>query len=782
MSERQRIRLAAIPAVVAAGCMLLLLGLLSGPTPVRADPGTLYVSPSGDDVNDCSSYANRCHTVQRAVDVAGPGDEILVATGIYTGVQARAGVTQVVYISKSVSIRGGYSADFATRDLDNYPTTMDAESQGRIIYLTGGISSTLEGLRLTNGLTDGDGGSVYAIGNTATWIHLTIGSCQLYNNSAGGDRAGGALFVDRGNNLDLMYNRFYSNSAAHGAGIYLTNISGARLTGNEIFDNVASQSGGGLSFGDVFGLILTNNVIVENQITGSGNGAGLYGSAPFGDIFLLHTTIARNSGGNGQGIYAINGTWWLTNTILVSHSVGIRTSAATAHLEHTLWGAGDWANTTDTLGSNIYTGTVNIRDEPGFIDPDHSDYHIDVSSAAINEGVATSLDTDIDGDSRPLCTSPDLGADESTAACCAAVNTTLYSNIQAAIDAASTGDLIKVSGTCQGVHNRGVYTQVAYIDDTVTVRGGYSPDFATWDPKAHPTILDAQGLGNVVVVDGAGTAAPTLETLQLTNGSTSQYGAGIYVNDAHPVISRCQVYSNTSGKSGGGIALWDATNSTLVSNYVYSNASGASGGGIYLYRSDGSTLTDNAIFRNNALDGGGLYMNNSDTVMTNTALFHNQASSDGSGMETRSSAIHLLHSTIARNRSGNGHGIYAWQGSNLWLTNTILVSHTVGISLTAGSSVTMVGTLWGSGSWANETPWGGDGIVVTSIDVFGDPAFVNPDFEDYHIQPTSAAVDAGVPTGVETDIESDPRSPTDPDLGADEVAHLVYLPLVLRSY
>jgi len=41
--------------------------------------------------------------VQAAVDAASEGDVIKVAAGAYTGVSARAGVTQTVYVSKGVA-------------------------------------------------------------------------------------------------------------------------------------------------------------------------------------------------------------------------------------------------------------------------------------------------------------------------------------------------------------------------------------------------------------------------------------------------------------------------------------------------------------------------------------------------------------------------------------------------------------------------------------------------------------------------------------------------------
>ena len=104
----------------------------------------------------------------------------------------------------------------------------------------------------------------------------------------------------------------------------------------------------------------------------------------------------------------------MTNTILVSHEVGIYVdSGCTATLEATLWGIGPWANGTDWSGSGtILTGTHNYRGDPAFLAPDDGNYHIRAGSAALDRGVDAGVSADIDGDPRPAGSAPDLGADE----------------------------------------------------------------------------------------------------------------------------------------------------------------------------------------------------------------------------------------------------------------------------------------------------------------------------------------------------------------------------------
>ena len=100
------------------------------------------------------------------------------------------------------------------------------------------------------------------------------------------------------------------------------------------------------------------------------------------------------------------------------------------------------------------------------------------------------------------------------------------------------------------------------------------------------------------------------------------------------------------------------------------------------------------------------------------------------------------------------------------LYNTILASHTVGIYVASGYTARLEGTLW----YGNGQDMAGDGTIITgTVNVYGDPVFVDPEAGDYHVGPGSAAIDQGVDVGVIVDIDGDPR----PlgfgfDIGADE--------------
>ncbi len=449
-------------SLLALVLMLLLLGL---PGASHA-AGPLYVAPDGNDAMNCSSFAQRCRSPQRAVDLAANGDEIRVAVGTYISVSVRprqdvtttGAVTQVVYISKTVTIRGGYTADFSSWDPGINATTLDARGAGRGVYITGNISPTLEGLRIIGGNAAGMtgysyygefdvGGGVYIITATATLINNRIysntapvsgggvflgysaarlNSNMIFSNTV--NNGGGGLFLYKSGAAILRGNIVATNTSANiGGGLYLFG-SDATLQGNRIFSNTANNYGGGIDVascsptlsGNIFsnnaalkggGLylwystsLLTNNVIANNRASSIGSGLWLGGSRPR----LLQTTLSQNTGGNGSGIYATDdggstfSSLTMTNTILVSHTIGIAaTLGSSATLNGVLW----YSNTINTGGA--ITATNAITGDPLFA---ADGYHLTAASIAINAGVASGVTTDIDGE--PRLSPPDLGADE----------------------------------------------------------------------------------------------------------------------------------------------------------------------------------------------------------------------------------------------------------------------------------------------------------------------------------------------------------------------------------
>ena len=127
---------------------------------VKAAPTTHYVALQ----SACGTQTPCYPDIQSALNVSDPGDEILVAGGTYTGVKAiypiiGAGYvyTQGIFIDKDITIRGGFTTTtWAFPDPLAYPSVIDALELGRVVYITSGITVTLEGLNFINGRAIGE--------------------------------------------------------------------------------------------------------------------------------------------------------------------------------------------------------------------------------------------------------------------------------------------------------------------------------------------------------------------------------------------------------------------------------------------------------------------------------------------------------------------------------------------------------------------------------------------------------------------------------------------------
>ena len=389
-------------------------------------------------------------------------------------------------------------------------------------------------------------------------------------------------------------------------------------------------------------------------------------------------------------------------------------------------------------------------------------------------------------------------------------HTPCYDNVQDAVDAAGADDEIRVA---TGVYTDADTAYVGYVvmlTKTVTLRGGYDLSFADPPyPNANPTTLDAQGAGRVVIISGAG---PTIEGFIITGGNGDFSGGGIKVENGSPTIRDNQIVDNVANGDGGAIfvnrgsarilnnriisntATWagglriiNNADATIVGNEIVSNVAQISGGGIDVDCCGGTTplIARNFIANNNGGGlGGGVIVNATHARLVNNILVGNQANLGAGlwldGMASYPASVTLLHNTWVGDLAG-GEAVWVGTDATATLANNIVANHTTGIinSAPASSAVTADHTLFNG----NSTDYGSD--VTSTNEVSGDPAFVAPAADDYHIGDDSAAMDAGVDAGVTIDIDGDPR-PTGAgyDIGADEYRqkYYIYLPLVMKTY
>jgi len=180
---------------------------------------------------------------------------------------------------------------------------------------------------------------------------------------------------------------------------------------------------------------------------------------------------------------------------------------------------------------------------------------------------------------------------------------TAATNIQQAIDAAATNDLVLVTN--------GIYylTSQLTITNAITLRS-----FKDGTTDRDGTVLNGNFPASTNRCVYVNNAAAVIDSFTITNGyaatnSLLGYGGGFYLN-MKGVVSNCVVSGNQAESRGGGGYLISAGDCRIADSLVAGNScwtnTATSGGGLYSHKSIVSNCT---IRGNSARSGGGVYMN-----------------------------------------------------------------------------------------------------------------------------------------------------------------------------
>ena len=286
-----------------------------------------------------------------------------------------------------------------------------------------------------------------------------------------------------------------------------------------------------------------------------------------------------------------------------------------------------------------------------------------------------------------------------------------HTSIQAAVDAATNGDIILVQP--------GTYTGHDGTDPVVDFKGKSLTLIATSGPEA--TIIDGRNERQCVSINEYEGPDTLLSGFTITAGR-ADYGGGIDTYNSSPTIANCVIIGNEAVWNGGGVhASWD-TNVTLLDCQLEGNRANAGaavfcwtgsrtvldgctivdndatwgGGGAYLNECDlddqGSTFIGNTGGR-----GGGIYATDSVVRATDTLFRSNATTSSeggGGGIILLESEALLENVVLQDNLAYNGGGIYMGGGTLVARDCELLENRTTGLKngggiCTYGSSVSI---------------------------------------------------------------------------------------------
>lgn len=264
-------------------------------------------------------------------------------------------------------------------------------------------------------------------------------------------------------------------------------------------------------------------------------------------------------------------------------------------------------------------------------------------------------------------------------------------SINEALALAQAQDTIRVAA--------GVYQENVFLSQTVTLQGGWSPDFTVRDLAIYSsTIQPLDNTQSVVAIEGqfedTNAISPTLDGFVITGGRAnlgSNHGGGLRIRDSNALVLSNTIHNNVAFLLGGGVWVQRGA-PTLQGNYIFNNQSvglgqEAYGGGIQLENTQAMVL-DNILAHNivsgTEAYGGGLQVSGTGSgqvtlmqnqFLSNTTLTPAQASGFGGGIAMHSGQVLLSNSVLFTNTATAGGGLFINAGSAFSFTNSAIIAN-----------------------------------------------------------------------------------------------------------
>jgi len=432
--------------------------------PAPSGAATRFVSPTGNDSNNGQTAATAWRNLQKAADMAQPGDIIDVADGNYSRftISNKGSVPDMPPATKGTPIVFRATASGAIINSGTSSSTSPDNRDAIKIYRCNNV--IIHGLRTESAFRAGCRidecyyvtvqGCVFA--NGGTWGLFTDYSdyCVIEGNECyGSKKEHGIYHSNSGDHGILRGNYCHNNSASgiqcNGDGAQLVPAFGTRgdgfiedtlLENNLLVENGggtqstagATSAGGGAAFNMVCAKnnIIRNNLILNNYasgIAGSDNGLGSQWGSPSNVIY--HNTIYFPAGRGRHCLIMKTGShsWTIKNNICIGGARG----AAEFHTDsipnvvsdfNVFFSIGGWPLFTNETTSTNYTfaqwktligGDANSQNtSAAFTDTAGGDYSLAAGSPGRDQGTSVGVTGTYDGGTRPQGGAPDMGCYE----------------------------------------------------------------------------------------------------------------------------------------------------------------------------------------------------------------------------------------------------------------------------------------------------------------------------------------------------------------------------------
>jgi hypothetical protein len=362
-------------------------------------------------------------TIQSAVNVAVPGDTVVVADGTYTG----PGNKNLDFAGKAITVRSANGPENCVIDCEN-------DGRGFYFHTSETGAAVVDGFTITSGHAL-EGGGIYCL-----YSSPTLTNCIITGNAATGDEAlGGGVFCELSSptltNCTISDNTAIGDDVGQGAGVYCAygapTITHCNIVGNSAVGAYYGGCGGGVSC--VYGApAIAHCTMVANSASGPGGAVYCFYHS---NLALFGCTIAGNIsshyGGaaycnNYSNLKLANCTVWGNTAEVAAGGMVSGYESSLALADCILWGDTPPeiynVSTLDPIVTycdvqGAWPGDGNIASDPLFTDPAAGDFHLLPGSPCIDAGNPSFEplpgETDIDGEPRVQDCRVDIGADES---------------------------------------------------------------------------------------------------------------------------------------------------------------------------------------------------------------------------------------------------------------------------------------------------------------------------------------------------------------------------------
>lgn len=208
---------------------------------VQGTDGTYTPAAAAADSNS-GTYFAPLRTVQAAVDKIeslndGTSSYTVMVDGNFTAEDGDVRDPSSDWIAAFVVIEPSNKLNVTIRGISkDSPAVLNVNSNGRVFFIGGNASVTLEKLKVSNGSCIDNGGGIFCNGS------LNLNYCSIENNRAGGN-GGGILCYG---NLNLNYCTFKDNRSEANGGAICFEGNSLNISGGEVTNNSGGSGGGGI--------------------------------------------------------------------------------------------------------------------------------------------------------------------------------------------------------------------------------------------------------------------------------------------------------------------------------------------------------------------------------------------------------------------------------------------------------------------------------------------------------------------------------------------------------